>query len=136
MEQGQLDRIYEIYFLELCNRIVGYRNNFEDLTNYLKGLQYLISYNHQEILTLSRNIFEKRFKPSKQELLKTLEYEGVPNYLMYQLTGVSRRKANSLLAEANENVLYPRTNNTERIALREFMQQYNQISKIDLLRLL
>lgn len=136
MDQAQLDRIYEIYFLELCERIVGYRNNYEDLTNYLKGLQYLIEYNHQEIIALSRNIFEKRFRPSKQELLKVLDYEGVPNYLMYQLTGVSRRKADSMLAEANENVLYPRTNPTERIALREFMAKYSQISKVDLLRLL
>ncbi len=136
MDQAQLDRIYEIYFLELCERIVGYRNNYEDLTNYLKGLQYLIEYNHQEIIALSRNIFEKRFRPSKQELLKVLDYEGVPNYLMYQLTGVSRRKADSMLAEANENVLYPRTNPTERVALREFMAKYSQISKVDLLRLL
>ena len=136
MAQEQLDRIYEIYFLEMCNRIVAYRNSFEDLTNYLKGLQYLIKYNQPEIIALSRNIFEKRFRPSLQEILKALEEENVPNYLMYQMTGITRRKVETLLKDAKENVLYPRTNPTERVALREFMEQYTQLNKIDLMRLL
>lgn len=134
MDQLQLDRIYEIYFLEMCNRIVAFRNSFEDLTNYLKGLQYLISYNQPEIIRLSKNIFEKRFRPTKEEILKILDYEGVPDRMLYQLTKIPRRKI--VAALASENILYPRTSDSERRAIREFMQQYTQISKIDLLRLL
>ena len=69
-------RICELEFLELCTRLVGYRNKPTDIAVFLNTISPLIDFNPRIIAELSRDIFNIKYTPTKQELAYLLNEKG------------------------------------------------------------
>jgi len=127
-------RICELEFLELCTRLIGYRSNPTDITTFLKTVENLIEFNPRIIIELSRDIFNMKYKPTKQELVHVLHEKG---YTLREI-GKVYNKSVSTLSDwlQKEIVLFPRCTNEQQNEVIRFMDQYNKLFTSDLISIL
>ena len=129
-EQSDLDRINEIKFLEICTRVYKFRNDFSDITLYLKQLQPFLDCDLYSIITLSKEIFERKYQPTIKEKAIVLHQQGMTKELIAQHLKKSRPTIIKWLNEPQ--VLYPRSSPSIRQALNQFIIKWETFEKPDL----
>jgi hypothetical protein len=128
--QIELDRIYEIKFYELCSRLFNFRQNPEDITQYLKTIVgFMPECPLGPIIELKNEIFQRKYKPSKQEVMLTLYYDKVPPTQIATKVNVGAQTLYNNLR--TENMLYPRASEHMILALRKFIPEYIRLLEIN-----
>lgn len=123
-------RICELEFLELCTRIVSYRNNPTDIMIFLKVVQPFINFNPRIMTDLAREIFELKYKPNKQELTYLLNEKG---FNLKDIGRLFNKSSASICLWLKEDiVLFPRCTKEQQTELINFMEQYNRIFAPDM----
>lgn len=127
-------RISELEFLELCTRIFSYRNNPRDITTFLTAVQPFIDFNPRIISGLSKEIFDLKYVPSKEELVQLLYEKG---FNLKQIGHLYNRSIASIsLWVKKETVLFPRSTYEQQTEVIKFMEQYNKIFTPDMRNLI
>lgn len=129
-EQSDIDRINEIKFLEICTRIYKFRNDFSDITLYLKQLQPFLNCDLYSIITLSKEIFERKYQPTIQEIAIVLYQQGMTKELIAQHLKKSRPTIIKWLNDPQ--VLYPRSSPNIRQSLNQFILDWERLEIPDL----
>ena len=129
-EQSDLDRINEIKFLEICTRVYKFRNDFSDITLYLKQLQPFLDCDLYSIITLSKEIFERKYQPTIQEIAMVLYQQGMTKELIAQYLKKNRTTIIRWLDKPQ--VLYPRSSPSIRQSLNQFITKWETFEKPDL----
>ena len=129
-EQSDIDRINEIKFLEICTRIYKFRNDFSDITLYLKQLQPFLDCDLYSITQLSKEIFERKYQPTIQEIAIALHQQGMTKELIAQHL---KKNRTTIIRWLNKpQVLYPRSSPSIRQALNQFILDWERLEKPDL----
>ena len=129
-EQSDMDRINEIKFLEICTRIYKFRNDFSDITLYFKQLQPFLDCDLYSIIQLSKEIFERKYQPTIQEITIVLYQQGMTKELIAQHLKKSRPTIIKWLNDPQ--VLYPRSSPSVRQSLNQFILDWERLEKPDL----
>ena len=123
-------RISELEFLELCTRIFSYRNNPKDITTFLTAVQPFIDFNPRIISDLTREIFDSKYVPNKEEIALVLYEKG------YSLKDISLAYGKSIASISlwvkKDVVLFPRSTQEQQTEVIKFMEQYNKIFTPDI----
>ena len=130
--EDEIYRIYEVYFRAICNEKFAYRNEMNDVYNYLKALSVFMKFDTTAIINLASVIFEKRFNVSEAERVKLALYEGFSKTQVSQLLHMSVQKVTKL----QEEVIYPRSEPRTRPVLKHFIEQYQRFATLNPLTLL
>lgn len=130
--EDEIYRIYEIYFRAICNEKYAYRNEMNDVFNYLKALSVFMKFDTVAIINLAKVIFEKRFNISETERVKLALYEGFSKTQTSQLLHISVQKVMKL----SEEIIYPRSEPRTRPVLKHFIEQYEKFNTINPLKLI
>lgn len=127
-------RICELEFLELCTRLISYRNNPTDISTFLKSMDVLIDFNPRIMAELSRDIFNIKYKPYKEEIVQILHEKG---YTLREI-GKVYNKSISTLSDwvQKELVLFPRCTSEQQTEVVKFMDQYNKLFTSNLINIL
>lgn len=127
-------RISELEFLELCTRIFSYRNNPKDITTFLTAVQPFIDFNPRIISDLTREIFDVKYAPNKEEIALILYEKG------HSLKDISLAYGKSITSVSlwvkKETVLFPRSTQEQQTEVIKFMEQYNRIFTPDIRNLI
>ena len=129
-EQSDMDRINEIKFLEICTRIYKFRNDFSDITLYFKQLQPFLDCDLYSIIQLSKEIFERKYQPTIQEITIVLYQQGMTKELIAQHLKKSRPTIIKWLNDPQ--VLYPISSPSVRQSLNQFILDWERLEKPDL----
>lgn len=132
MSEEELYRIYEIYFRAMCNEKYTYRNNMNDVFNYLKALSVFMKFDNIAIADLAKVIFEKRFNVNDAEKVKLALYEGFNKTQACRMLHITPARLDRLSKE----VIYPRTEPRTRPVLKHFMEQYLRFNTLNPIKIL
>lgn len=132
MNEEEMYRVYEIYFRALCNEKYAYRNDMNDVYNYLKALSVFFSFDTVAIVNLAKVIFEKRFNVSDAEKVKLALYEGFNKTQASRLLHITTPRLERLAQE----VIFPRSEPRTRLVLKHFMEQYERFATVSPLKML
>ena len=123
-------RICELEFLELCTRLVGYRNKPTDIAVFLNTISPLIDFNPRIIAELSRDIFNIKYTPTKQELAYLLNEKG---HNLRDIGKLFNKSSATICLWLQEDlVMFPRCTNEQQSEVIRFMDQYNKLFTSDL----
>ena len=132
MSEEELYRIYEIYFRAMCNEKYTYRNNMNDVFNYLKALSVFMKFDNIAIADLAKVIFEKRFNVNDAEKVKLALHEGFNKTQACRMLHITPARLDRLAKE----VIYPRTEPRTRPVLKHFMEQYLRFNTLNPIKIL
>ena len=132
MSEEELYRIYEIYFRAMCNEKYTYRNNINDVFNYLKALSVFIKFDNRMITDLAKVIFEKRFNVDDAEKVKLAIYEGFNKTQASRMLHITPAR----LERLSKETIYPRSEPRVRPVLKHFMEQYLKFNTLNPIKML
>lgn len=127
-------RIHELEFLELCTRIYSIHNNPNDIALFLNAIAPFISFNSRIIYELSREIFDIKYAPNKEEKIMLLKEKGYNNSDIAHL--FNKTRANIGQWQRKDMVLFPRCTQEQQKELTNFMEQYNHCFAPDMRNLI
>lgn len=127
-------RMNELEFLEICYRVYNYKKDINTLKTFFIALSYLIEFNSTIIIELSKEIFEIKFKPTKEELIVLMLDKGYNKKQLITMFHIARETMNKRLSE--ELPIFPRTTKDQQHALDMFLKEYKKLFEIDYLSLL
>lgn len=132
MSEEEMYRVYEIYFRMICNEKYAYRNEMNDVFNYLKAVSVFFSFDTVAIINLAKVIFEKRFNINDAERVKLALYEGFNKTQASRLLHITAPR----LEKLSKEVIYPRSEPRTRLVLKHFIEQYEKFSTLNPLKML
>ena len=132
MTEEEMYRIYEIYFRAMCNEKFTYRNNMNDVFNYLKALSMFMDFDNRMIADLAKVIFEKRFNIGDADRVKLAIYEGFNKTQACRMLHITPGR----LERLSKEVLYPRAEPRVRPVLKHFIEQYLSFNTLNPVKIL
>lgn len=132
MSEEEMYRVYEIYFRAMCNEKYAYRNNMNDVFNYLKSLSVFMKFDNNAIANLAKVIFEKRFNVDDAEKVRLALYEGFNKTQACRMLHITAPRLDRLSKE----VIYPRSEPRMRPVLKHFMEQYLKFNTMNPVKIL
>lgn len=132
LSEMEKNRINELRLRALiCQMLKSTNNNFGMITEFIKYLENFFEFNVNMILEIIREIFDMRYEPTTDEIIKInlllgLTIKEIADKLRMKESTVKmhiyRNKNNT-----NTIILYPRLKQEQSHELRKFLKQYYKL---------
>jgi len=132
LSEMEKNRINELRLRALiCQMLKSTNNNFSMITEFIKYLENFFEFNVNMILEIIREIFDMRYEPTTDEIIKInlllgLTIKEIADKLRMKESTVKmhiyRNKNNT-----NTIILYPRLKQEQSQELRKFLKQYYKL---------